>query len=302
MKKKFNAVALLPMMILVIMGFYACQKDVSGSVDEGKQKVVVYLNDDPSIDFTKVLVDIRYVEIKIDTSTRGQHDDDDDEDDDHDGNNHHDEDDDDDHHGFDEHGQWDTLAVTPGLYDLLRLRNGVDTLLAQGTVLNGNIKKIRFTLGDNSRVFTDSVNSAPLKICDRKPYVYVKIKRNSIDTLTGGQIRINIDFDVNKSIKIENGQFCLKPDLKSFGHHSSGKLEGRVLPKAAKPLVKIYNATDTSYAIPGEEGKYKITGLAPGVYTVLLDATVSAYKDTSINNVQISRDKETKLTLITLHQ
>lgn len=300
MKKIFSASALCMLLAMVVMLFYACQKDVSAPGNADRQNIIVYLNDDPTIDFAKVLVDIKFVEVKIDTSSRGMHNDDDD--DDHRGNNNHkDDDDDDDHHGYDEHGQWDTLAVTQGLYDLLRLRNGVDTLLAQGTVLNGSIKKIRFTLGTNSRVFTDSVNSAPLRICDNRPYVYVKISRNSIDTLSG-QIRINIDFDVSKSIKIENGQFCLKTNLKSYGHHSSGKLQGKVLPYAARPLVKIYNATDTSYAIPWREGNYKITGLAPGTYTVLFDATVSPYRDTSISNVQIVRGRETTLPTITLCQ
>ena len=300
MKKIFNATALYMLLAMVVMIFYACQKDVSAPGNADRQNIMVYLNDDPSIDFAKVLVDIKFVEVKIDTTFRGMQNNDDD---DHNGNNNgdDDDDDDDDHHGFDEHGQWDTLAVTPGLYDLLRLRNGVDTLLARGSVSNGRIKKIRFTLGTNSRVFTDSVNSAPLRICDNKPFVYVKITRNSIDTLAG-QMRINIDFDVSKSIKIENGQFCLKPNLKSFGHHSSGKLEGKVLPYAARPLVKIYNATDTAYAIPWREGDYKITGLAPGTYTVLFDATVASYRDTSIRNVQIIRGRETELPTITLRQ
>jgi hypothetical protein len=289
MKKIFNATALSLLIVMVIAVFAACQKDVSATGDGTKQRVMVYLNDDPSIDFAKVLVDIRYVEVKIDSS-RGRHDNDDDDDDD------------DDHHGYDRHGNWDTLMVTPGLYDLLRLRNGVDTLLAQGQVLNGTIKKIRFTLGDNSRVFTDSVNSAPLRICDNRHYVYVKINHPNIDTIPGGQIRINIDFDVSKSIKIENGQFCLKPHLKSYGHHNSGKLEGKVFPYAARPLVKAYNATDTAYAIPWENGKYKISGLTPGTYTVLFDATVASYRDTSISNVRISRERETELPTITLHQ
>jgi Domain of unknown function (DUF4382) len=289
MKKFFNAAALSLLIVMVIAVFAGCQKDVSATGDGTKQRVQVYLNDDPSIDFAKVLVDIRYVEVKIDSS-RDRHNNDDDNDDD------------DDHHGHDRHGNWDTLMVTPGLYDLLRLRNGVDTLLAQGTVLNGTIKKIRFTLGDNSRVYTDSINSAPLRICDNRHYVYVKIKHQNIDTIPGGQIRINIDFDVSKSIKIENGQFCLKPKLKPYGHHNSGKLEGKVFPYAARPLVKAYNATDTAYAIPWENGKYKISGLAPGTYTVLFDATVATYRDTSISNVRILRERETELPTITLHQ
>ncbi len=37
-----------------------------------------------------------------------------------------------DHHHHDQYGFWDTLAIRPGVYDILKLRNGIDTLL--GTV------------------------------------------------------------------------------------------------------------------------------------------------------------------------
>ena len=283
-----------PVIVLLFLSslvFWACQKDISGNAPEGKQRVSVYLNDDPSFNFTKVLVDIRYVEIKVDTS-HGCHDDDD-----HDG----DDDDDDDDHHHDGFGQWDTLPVPGGVYDLLRLRNGIDTLLATGFVLNGRITKVRFTLGTNNSVWTDSVHSEPLSICEGRPYVYAKLKRNMIDTIPGGGIRVNIDFDVNKSIKRKNGRYCLKPELKAYSHHSCGEIEGKVLPQAANAVVVIYNNTDTATAIPFSNGKFKVRGLSPGIYSVLYDGT-APYQDTTITNVQVDRDREVHLPTITLHQ
>ena len=275
--------------LLTVIVFNSCQKD-NIPVADGKQQVQVYLNDDPSYNFTKVLIDIQYVEVKIDSSH---------------GNGHHHEDDndgDDDHHGCDDFGQWDTLGVTPGVYDLLRLRNGVDTLLATGLVGQGRITKIRFTLGTNNSVWTDSTHSEPLGICDGRPYVYVKLLTNSIDTLPGGQSVIHIDFNVQKSIKRRNGHYCLQPELRSYCHSSSGEIEGKISPHNIVTLIKAYNGTDTAYAVPFPwNGEFKIRGLNAGTYSVQYDP-ISPYQDTLITNVQVHNGQETQLPNIILHQ
>ena len=136
----------------------ACKKENSASNDSpvpaGKQNVSVYLNDDPIPHVLKVLVDIRYVEVKVDTG-RAHHDDDF-YNDDHDRDN--------DHHDGDHFGKWDTLSVTPRVYDLLRLKNGTDTLIGSGLTNLGKITKIRITLGNDNVIWTDSTHSFPLPI------------------------------------------------------------------------------------------------------------------------------------------
>jgi hypothetical protein len=289
MKKIMKITTVLFALITTMLVFNACQKDTSpGPNLEGKQQVQVYLNDDPSYNFTKVLVDIQYVEVKIDSSNGHHHGDD------HDG--------DDDHHGHDGFGQWDTLGISPGVYDLLQLRNGVDTLLASGLVGQGRITKIRFTLGTNNSVWTDSVHSEPLSICDNRPYVYVKLLTNGIDTLPNGQSIIRIDFNVQKSIRRRNGHYCLQPELRSYCNSRTGGIEGKIIPRNIITLIKVYNATDIAYAIPFPwNGEFKIRGLNEGVYSVLYDP-ISPYRDTLISNVQVSRGRETELPDVTLHQ
>jgi hypothetical protein len=289
MKKIMKASLLLCGFALTLLVFYGCQKDAASGVNtEGKQQVHVYLNDDPSFDFTKVLIDIRYVEVKID-SLNGNHDHD------------NDDDGDDDHLHHDNFGYWDTLGVTPGIYDLLRLRNGVDTLLASGLVGSGRITKIRFTLGTSNAVWTDSTHSEPLSICDGRPYVYVKLLTSSIDTLPGGQSVIRIDFNVEKSIKKRNGHYCLQPELRSYCNSRSGGIEGKILPHNVITLIKVYNSTDTAYAVPFPwNGEFKVRGLNEGNYSVLYDA-LSPYQDTLITNIQVLRGRETELPVITLH-
>jgi hypothetical protein len=273
----------------------SCQKDVTtnGNAPEGKQSVAVYLNDDPDVNFTKVLIDLRAVEVKIDSVGRRSDDDYDD-----------DKDDDDDHHGRDKYGKWDTLNVKAGIYDLLRLRNGIDTLIANGFVIKGKVIKVRLTLGSNNSVWTDSNKSFPLPMCDKNsPYLYVRIKSNSIDTVPGGGIRINLDFDVSKSInsKRSGTEFCLRPVLKAYSHGNCGEIEGKVLPAAAKARVMIFNAKDTAFAIPDydDDGEYKVKGLNPGTYSILFDGIVP-YKDTTIQNIVVRKNEDTKVPTVTL--
>ncbi|MEQ1797872.1 MAG: DUF4382 domain-containing protein [Lacibacter sp.] len=290
MKKNLFSKTLLTLLISGVIVFFGCQKNnQSEATPAGKQKVAVYLNDDPSFSFSKVLIDIRYVEVKVDTGSVV--------------NPHHeqDEDGDDDHQSHDSYGQWDTIQVNPGVYDLLTLRNGVDTLLANGYVWHGRITKVRFTLGTNNTVWTDSTHSSPLRICENSPYVYVKLGANTIDTLPGGLVHIRIDFDVNKSIKLKNGSFCLKAELKAYSHNNTGRIEGKVYPKDARPLITVFNSTDTAFATPFNNGEYKLTGLKEGIYSIYYDA-VAPYVDTTITNVRVYRGVETKIPTLTFRK
>lgn len=286
---------LFSLVLLASVIITACKKDNSSSatttVPAGKQKVAVYLNDDPVPNLTKVLIDVRFVEVKIDTGK--MHHEDDYYNDDHDGDN--------DHHDGDHFGKWDTLSVTPRVYDLLKLKNGTDTLIANGLANTGKITKIRITLGTNNVIWTDSIHHYPLPICDSKPYVYIKVSSSSIDSLAAGQYRIRIDFNVAKSIEAENGQFCLRPMLKSYSDNTAGKIEGIVKPQEAHAKVMAFNTTDTAYAIPEEDGEFRIRGLKPATYSVLYKAT-TPYKDTTIANVLVQKGIETKLPAVTLHK
>lgn len=272
----------------------ACNKENSlqNQIPPGKQSVTIRLNDDPIPDLTNVWVDIRFVEVKVDTG-RMHHED---------GDYDHDEDGDDDHHSHDGYGIWDTLKVTPGVYDLLKLRNGVDTVLATGFASKGRIHKIRVTLGTNNSISKDSgVTKIPLSICEGKPYVYVKVKGEHIDSVNNGQIHIKLDFDIARSIKMDDGHYCLKPQIKSYSDRSSGKLEGKVLPADAMAMPMAYNNTDSALAKPEHDGEFKICGLKPGTYSLRFNP-VNGYKDTTITGIIIIPGKEVKIPTITLRK
>src|SRR4051812_4291049 len=56
----------------------------------------------------------------------------------------------------DDDNGWVDISTNPGVYNLLDLQNGVDTLLAQGTVPTGTLKQVRFVLGDDNSIKIDN--------------------------------------------------------------------------------------------------------------------------------------------------
>lgn len=270
--------------------FYSCKKDVSidNTIPQGSSKLSVFLTDGP-VDYQKVLIDILRIEVKIDTCLRN-HDDDHDQpgcDDDHDQ-----------HHSNCE--IWDTLNINPGVYDILKLRNGLDTLLASGFVLNGKVLRIKFTLGDNNSVVVDN-SSHPLLLVNNQHFVYANIKREHLDSISSNNFQLYLDFDLTRSIKYNNLQYYLKPVLKPFGRHSSGEIEGKIRPIHSFGTIKAFNTTDTAFARPEDEGEFKIRGLRAGTYNLFIDG-INGYADTTITNISVSQSRETNLGTIQLHQ
>lgn len=277
--------------ILLIL-LNSCQKEVSQpggeSIPAGQQKLSVYLMDGP-LDFQKVLVDIQRIEIKVDTCRRNH-------DDDHDGQGC-----DDDHDQLNSRCEiWDTLDIRPGVYDLLTLRNGTDTLLASGFLLNGKIERIKITLGTNNSVMVDSVVH-PLHLQNNQNFIFVNIHREHLDSISNNNFNLFLDFDLAHSIKLVNGEYYLRPVLKPFGRHSTGEIEGKVRPVHSFGTIKAFNATDTAFAWPEDEGEFKIRGLREGVYSLFIDG-INGYRDTTITNIAVQRGRETELGTIRISQ
>jgi Domain of unknown function (DUF4382)/Carboxypeptidase regulatory-like domain len=279
------------MILIAAFAFVSCQKGET-SKTAGGEELSVYLTDGPG-KFDKVLIQINMVEVKLDTSTEHMHDD---QFGDHNGNK--DDDRDDDHRGHDEFGQWDTLDIKAGTYDLLTLRNGIDTLLASGTI-HGTIRKLRITVGSVT-VVKDGVSYPVTLMPGVNNYLYIRIHKEHMNN-NGNHKKLWVDFDVARSIIEINGKFYLRPVLKPFCDNNFAEVEGIVLPAAAGALVKVYNATDTATAFPEKDGRYKVRGLTEGTYSILFQGS-NGYKDSTINNISVKKGKDTRVATITLHQ
>ena len=108
-----------------------------------------------------------------------------------------------------------------------------------------------------------------------------------------------VDFELGRSIVYINGQYYLRPVLRPFCNNNFGEIVGKVSPAAARAVVKVFNATDSSIAIPNPDGYFKVRGLNPGVYSVLYDG-IDPYADTTITNVAVTVGRETRLAPVVL--
>jgi hypothetical protein len=270
---------------------FACQKNGnSGYGTKGTSSVNIFLTDDPSLVFDQVFLDISKVEIKVEDDSEARHE-----------SEHEGEVDDNDHHG-ETSGGWMNVPIHPGIYDILRFRNGLDTLFGSVNFdATRQLKKVRITLGSSNTVVINGT-SFPLTIHDNDNIVVINLDESSIAINSGGLTNFWIDFDAGRSIRLHGNDFELKPSCKAFSKEKSNSIEGIVLPGNAEAIVMAINGTDTATAKPEDSGEFKFLGLKPGTYTLIYHATANNFVDATVNNIIVSGQEDTHVATVTLHQ
>lgn len=273
-----NKILLVPALVSILSLFlYACQKDVSvNNTDPSKpHSIRIYLTDHQTPVFDSVFVDIRALEVKLEDDTLPN-----------DG--------------------WVSLAIRPGVYNILRFRNGIDTLFGTGSLPNARVKKVKLITGDRNSVMKDG-QSFPLRVKDEDREVIANLDNSNFE-VNNSQVLFWIDFDAGNSIRVDNSGsgnhngYRLKSHIKIFTRSRSGAIEGKVLPREADPIIKAVIGSDTATAIPDDDdGEFKIVGLNAGTYTVIIDGQ-NGYRDTTITNVVVRNREDTHLPLIRLQQ
>ncbi len=283
--------------LFLIVFIFSCQKESSESsaIPPGQQRVRIMLTDGP-VNFDEVNVDIQRLEVLVlpdscRTWNNGYH--------------HGDE-----HHGghCDNDGDrgnsgcavWDTLDIRPGIYNLLDLSNGADTLLASGLTIAGKVKKIRLTLGTQNSVVVDSV-SYPLSLWSSYNRVTIAVRGDDINTITPGDLQLWLDFDAGRSIvRVSNNRFMLKPYLRIWVPAQTAAIKGKVLPDNADAIVSAIANGDTLIALPDNDGKFKIRGIRGTTATLFINATANNYRDTTINNITLQAGRDADVGTIIL--
>lgn len=279
----FVGILLIPLLVII-----SCKKESSDvKIPDGQQRVRIRLSDNP-VNFQAVYVDIQQVVVQvIPDSCRGRGD--------RNGNDCYDDDE-------IRCSVWDTLDVRPGVYNLLDLSNGADTLLAAGFTLNGRINKIKLVLGNSNSVVIDSV-SYPLTLWDNNHTVTIQVKGHDIIEITPNDLQLWLDFDAGGSIvRVANNHFVLKPRLRIWVPAQTAAVKGKVFPRAAQPIVAAIANGDTLIAIPARDGRFKIRGLIGTNADIFINATANGYRDTTITNVTLQRGGETDIGTVQLHQ
>jgi hypothetical protein len=228
--------------------FLSCRKSTSIS-SSGSGHLQVMLTDGPA-SYDAVYIDVQRVEVNVSSDSGTS-------------------------------SGWQTVNVLrPGVYDLLKFSNGIDTLLAAADLPAGTLSQMRLVLGDSNSVVVGG-QSYPLKTPSAQQS---GLKFNIHATLTAGIVyRLWIDFDANRSIVTTgNGGYILKPVIRTFSQAIGGSIKGYVLPAAAKPQVWATMGTDTLMALPDSvTGYYFLGGVSPGTWNLLFHAQDTTYKDTT---------------------
>ncbi|HEX9514096.1 MAG TPA: DUF4382 domain-containing protein [Puia sp.] len=194
---------------------------------------------------------------------------------------------------------WQTVnLLRPGIYNLLKFSNGIDTVLAAADLPAGTLSQMRLVLGSNNSVVINGQSYALTTPSAQQS----GLKFNIHSTLTAGiMYRLWIDFDANRSIVATgNGKYLLKPVIRTYSEAIGGSIKGYVLPSAAKPQVWAAMGTDTLLALPDSAtGYYFFGGVNPGTWNLLFHARDSTYKDTAFT-VPVSTGVVTNAGTVTL--
>lgn len=144
--------------------------------DNSQSTLKVHMTDGPT-DADEVNIDLRSVEVKFDNDSL----------------------------------HWVTLDTKAGIYNLLNLQGGVDSVIAQGSFpANQVVQEIRLIVGDSNSI---KVNGQvyPLTIpSGAETGLKIKVNKKLHATLEN----LLIDFDAALSIKEENDGYKLRPVVK----------------------------------------------------------------------------------------
>jgi hypothetical protein len=168
----------LPLLMLII-GFWGCMEDAAiNPTNSAFTKIRINLTDAPG-DYDEVNIDLQTIRVQLSDSS------------------------------------WVDFNTNSGIYDLLKLQNGIDTTIVNDSLSQGTqITQLRMILGDSNTVMIDSIYY-PLKVPSGSTSGF-KIKFQN--TLAGDSLGILLDFDADKSIvkRGSKNEYLLQPVLKAL--------------------------------------------------------------------------------------
>ena len=194
-------------------------------------------------------------------------------------------------------GNTTTLNVNAGIYNLLNFSNGLDTLIATGSLYVDKVEQIRLILGSNNSVVTDGV-TYPLSTPSAQQS---GLKLQVHQTLQAGvAYYVLLDFDANQSIVAQgNGSYSLKPVIRTIETALSGSIKGKISPNGIITTITVTSGSISYTTVVNAHGDFIISGLPPGIYS--LNATpVSPYNTVNINNVAVSTGITTDVGVINI--
>ena len=206
------------------------------------------------------------------------------------------------HHtgGSDAHG-WEIISTDAIQLDLMSLQNGVFLTLADALLPAGSYDMLRLKLGEGSTFMAGGVTS-PLTVPGG---LQSGLKIMGPFTVSQGRsLEMQIDFDAQRSIRLENGTYVLQPVLRLLPSTSAGAISGTVQPASRGIQVEVLQGDEVvatartradgffaAHVLPAGTYVVRIT-LPNGNVKILQDVTVTGGSTNELGSVTLSDDGE----------
>lgn len=187
---------------------------------------------------------------------------------------------------------WNTIPVAhPGVYNLLELTNGIDTLLGTATLPSGNISQLRLILGPNNSVDLNGTIHELETPSAQQSGLKIQIHQ----TLQPGlNYIVLLDFDASKSIvETGSGKYILKPVIRAI-LELDGRIAGTLSPAMVAQVQAISTTGDTLGTYSDSLGGFMIKGLNTGTYQIDI-LPPSPYTPKTITGVAVIKGQTTQM-------
>lgn len=189
---------------------------------------------------------------------------------------------------------WISITSFSGFYDLLKLNNGKDTLIASRTIPSGTITQIFLILGTNNKIKVNGQTRPLIIQSATQAHVYldarIVLENNNTYTLV-------IDFDAANSVVEIGNDYYLYPQVRIISLAPEGRISGTVTPVSATPAIYAFNSADTVSTYPDSDGNFLIRGLGSGTYDVYF-SPATGYNDTTVTGITVVSGTTTNMDTI----
>ena len=217
---------------LISLSLFSCEDN-----DPKNARIEVWLTDEPG-DYQEVNVDVQGVEVHSNETDDDQ--------------------------------GWQSIEITPKVYNLLDLANGNETFLGDLELPAGRLSQIRLILGDDNTVKVDDQTHPLTTPSAQQSGLKIQMHQTLAEGVT---YKITLDFEAGKSVvETGSGAYILKPVIRAMTEAQDGVIKGSVEPAGvvAISLLDADGATVTTTS-SDEEGNFLIGGLEAGTYKLVFD-------------------------------
>jgi hypothetical protein len=192
------------------------------------------------------------------------------------------------------------LLVGNKAFDILKFRNGRDTLIASETVPSGRLQEVRLVLENTGNyLIKGGVRYGLTTPSGQSSGIKLKVQEELLD---GVAYTLLLDFDAAKSIvSTGNGKYILKPVIRAIPNAVSGAITGTVTPIASYPKIYAINGLDTLGTVIDATGKFYFNGVIEGSYKVEFE-TSAPYINKTVNGVSVVKGSVTNMGTVTIAQ